>query len=193
MNKIIILVIGLVVIGGGVYLSNYLLVNEVNNVTQPTNMDNNGGMDFIVPELSKNDLISSSDVIIIGTVTKMEDKQVYYSGLGGNVDVTHSTILVERYIKKDPNIAEETTLTIETTIGINPIKFSTGQRIIAFLKKPGDIYFVNGISQGKFDILPDESIGNTYTNSHEKETFTRIFGSNRLDIAGLIKDIKDSQ
>ena len=147
-------------------------------------------------DLSADELVSSSDVIVIGTITKVQGVKSASHIRKGKEDIfSDVTVAVEEYVVNTTgNASPELTLRVlggkagaDEMIRESMEPFEKGQRVMLFLKKTPEGQFVLAADpQGRYTIQ-DESVGNS---KKEARLLKLVFGSEKFTLSDFKSKVK---
>ena len=147
-------------------------------------------------ELSADQLVTSSDMVIIGTVAKVQGVKAASHIRKGKEDIfSDVTVAVEEYlVNATGNQPRELTLRVlggkagaDEMIRESMEPFEKGQRVMLFLKKTPEGQFVLAADpQGRFTIQ-DERIGNS---KKEARLLKLVFGSENFTLSDFKSKVK---
>jgi hypothetical protein len=147
-------------------------------------------------ELSADELVKSSDIVVIGTVTKVQGLKGASHIRKGKEDIfSDVTVAVEEYVANTTgNQQAELTVRVlggkagsDEMIRESMEPFEKGQRVMLFLKKTPEGQFVLAADpQGRYTIQ-DERIGNS---KKEARLLKLVFGTEKFTLSDLKSKVK---
>lgn len=188
----------MIIAGVGVLALTLLAVFVVKSSDTPTRDTNESQITYVhnsIAEMTKDELMKESDVVVVGQVKNIESVKVPSEFRKGKSDIFRNvTVAVEEYLVSPKNNASaEITVQVlggkvgnEEMIVADANPYTIGQRVLFFLKKKGHHFVLAADPHGRYMIQD----GNVAHGMEEGALLKMTFGAETLPLDAVKEKVR---